>query len=135
MVYQKHSFLTMVHSPMPMNISNLQRHGILNITHQVSIFLRVMGLLTDKFKLKRTLKKAHESGRGVYLALLALNTTPSHDGKSPAFKLCNRHPCTTLPSIIPNTSRPILKDHKVMKYHDRRANDLSELAPGMSVQM
>ena len=42
---------------------------------------------------------------------------------------------TTLPSIIPNTSRPILKDHKVAKYHDRRANDLSELARGTSVRM
>ena len=28
---------------------------------------------------KRTLKKAHESGQDVDLALLALNTTPSHD--------------------------------------------------------
>ena len=85
--------------------------------------------------MKGTLKKAHESGQDVYLALLALNTAPSHDGKSPAFKLFNRNPRTTLPSIIPNKSRPILTGHKVKKYHDRRANDLSELAPGTSVRM
>ena len=64
---------------------------------------------------KHTLKKAHESGQDVYLALLALNTTPSHDGKSPAFKLFKRNPCTTLPSIIPNKSRLILKNHKVKR--------------------
>ena len=41
----------------------------------------------------------------------------------------------TLPSIIPSKSRPILKDQKVKEYYDRRAKDLSELAPGTSVRM
>ena len=39
--------------------------------------------------IKKTLKKAHEVNEDVYLALLALNSTPSQDGTSPAFKLFN----------------------------------------------
>ena len=84
---------------------------------------------------KRTLKKAHESGQDVYLALLALNTTPSPDGKSAAFKMFNRNPRTTLPSIVPNKSRQVLKDLKSKHYHNRRAKDLSDLEPGTIVRM
>ena len=41
--------------------------------------------------IKNTLKKAHEANEDVYfLALLALNSTPSQDGTSPAYKLFNR---------------------------------------------
>ena len=41
------------------------------------------------------MKQANED---VYLALLALNGTPSQDGTSPPYKLFNRQTCTTFPS-------------------------------------
>ena len=84
---------------------------------------------------KRTLKKAHESGQDVYLALLALNTTPSPDGKSPAFKMFNRNPRTTLPSVVPNKSLKVPRDLKSKHYHNSRAKNLSDLKPGTIVRM
>ena len=94
------------------------------------------GLVERKIQtVKRTLKKAQESGQDVHLALLTLNTTPSRDGKSPAFKLFNRNPRTPLPSIIPNKSHLIPTNHKIKQHHDRHANNLQELAPGAAVRM
>ena len=84
---------------------------------------------------KQTLKKAHKSGQDIHLALLALNTTPSRDGLSPAFKMFNRHPCTTLPSAVLNSHHCIAKDPKPKEHHDKRAKDLPELQPGTVVRM
>jgi len=135
MVYQKSSFLTTAHSLLPMNTNNLQRHGILTTTPQAPIFRRVMDLLKERFKPWNALSKAQESGQDVHLALLTLNTTPSRDGKSPAFKLFNRNPRTPLPSIIPNKLYLIPTNHKIKQHHDRHANNLQELAPGAAVRM
>ena len=94
------------------------------------------GLVERKIQtVKRTLKKAQESGHDVHLALLTLTTTPSHDGKSPAFMLVNRNPRSPLPSIIPNKSHLIPTNHKIKQYHDRHATNLQELAPGAAVRM
>ena len=61
---------------------------------------RSNGLVERKIQtIKRAIKKAHTSGEDVYLALLAINTTPSEDGLSPAQKLFGRQPRTTLPSV------------------------------------
>ena len=84
---------------------------------------------------KRTLKKVQESDQDVHLALLTLNTTPSPDGKSPAFKLFNRNPRTPLPSITPNKSHLIPTNHKIKQHHDRHANNHQELAPGAALCM
>ena len=70
---------------------------------------------------KQTLKKAHKSGQDIHLALLALNTTPSRDRLSPAFRMFNRHPCTMLPSAILNNHHFIAKDPKPKEHHDKRA--------------
>ena len=84
---------------------------------------------------KRTLKKAHKSGQDIHFALLVLNTTPSRDGLSPAFKMFNRNSRTTLPSAIPNNHRCIAKDPKPKNYHDKRVKDLPKLQPETVVRM
>ena len=53
-------------------------------------FPQTMDLLKGQFRqFRQTLKKAHKSGQDIHLALLTLNTTPSRDGLSPAFKMFN----------------------------------------------
>ena len=62
-------------------------------------FLQSNGMVDHTVQtIKNTLKKAHEANEDVCLALLALNSTPSQDGTSPAYKLFNRQIRTTLPS-------------------------------------
>ena len=48
---------------------------------------------------KKSLKKAHDGNEGPYLTMLILNTTPGSDGVSPAMRLFNHQPRTTLPSL------------------------------------
>ena len=59
-----------------------------------------------------TLKKAHEANEDVCLALLALNSTPSQNSTSPAYKLFNRQIRTTLPSADVNVKHVILRREK-----------------------
>ena len=56
---------------------------------------------------KKSLKKAHDGNEDPYLTLLILNTTPGSDGASPAMRLFNHQPHTTLPSLnLTDTSSP-----------------------------
>ena len=63
---------------------------------------------------KKTLKKARLSLEGLYLALLALTTTPKANFKSPAFVLLKRNPRTLLPHIA-KTVNELNTDHKFSK--------------------
>ena len=49
--------------------------------------------------IKKLLKKASSNDEDPYLAVLVHHTTPGNDGRSPAEKLMNRQPRSTLPII------------------------------------
>ena len=86
---------------------------------------------------KRTMKKAHDANQDIYLALLALNTTPGKDDVSHAEKLFNRQPRTLLPSV--NVSKPYIKHFEkqgnVKEAFDMHAKDLPNLNPGDLVRI
>ena len=125
------------HNLLQMSTSSLQNHGTFDHNDTSSPHFPQSNGLAERtvWTVKRTLKKAHKSGQDIHLALLVLNTTPSRDGLSPAFKMFNRNPRTTLPSAIPNNHRYIAKDPKSKDHHDKRAKDLPELQPGTVVRM
>ncbi len=86
---------------------------------------------------KKSLKKAHDGNEDPYLTLLILNTTPGSDGASPAMRLFNHQPRTTLPSLnLTDTSSPSPTiPKKVKKAYDQHAKDLTNIEPGTVVRM
>ncbi len=86
---------------------------------------------------KKSLKKAHDGNDDPYLTLLILNTTPGSDGASPAMRLFNHQPRTTLPSLnLTDTSSPSPTiPKKVKKAYDQHAKDLTNIEPGTVVRM
>ena len=86
---------------------------------------------------KKSLKKAHEGNEDPYLTLLILNTTPGSDGASPAMRLINHQPRTTLPSLnLTDTSSPLPTiPKKVKKAYDQHAKDLTNIEPATVVRM
>ena len=86
---------------------------------------------------KKSLKKAHDGNDDPYLTLLILNTTPGSDGASPAMRLFNHQPRTTLPSLnLTDTSSPSPTiPKKVKKAYDQHAKDLTNIEPGTVVCM
>ena len=86
---------------------------------------------------KKSLKKAHDGNEDPYLTMLILNTTPGSDGVSPAMRLFNHQPRTTLPSLNLNhtssTSKAIPK--KIKTGYDKHAKDLPDITPGTVVRM
>ena len=86
---------------------------------------------------KRSLKKAHDGNEYPYLTLLILNTTPGSYGASPAMRLFNHQPRTTLPPLnLTDTSSPSPTiPKKVKKAYDQHAKDLTNIEPGTVVRM
>lgn len=82
---------------------------------------------------KRAIKKAHSSGKDIYLALLSLRTTPSDDTFSPAQKIFDRQPRTTLPSIIKDAI-PTLKTSITRPIHTG-GKELSQLNAETTVRI
>ena len=85
--------------------------------------------------IKRTVKKAHESSEDIYLALLALNTSPGSDECSPTWKLFNRHVRSPLPSIteklpVHNNGHD-KKDSKSLRHR----RDLPDIEPDATVRI
>ena len=64
---------------------------------------------------KRSMKKAREAKSDPFLSLLVLNTTPSDDGSSPAYKIYNRNPRTSLPATTFQTSHPLAQIRKLKR--------------------
>ena len=75
---------------------------------------------------KRSMKKAHETQNDPFLSLLVLNTTPSNDGSSPAYKMYHRNPRTTLPAAIVQTPHAIAPNPKAKETYDQHARDLTK---------
>ena len=86
---------------------------------------------------KKTIKKALQSGDDPCLALLALRSTPGTDNSpSPAFKLMNRHLRTTLPSVkTEKTSPPLTNPLKVKESHDKHVKNLQPIKEGQFVRI
>jgi len=71
---------------------------------------------------KKTLKKALQSGDDPYLALLALHTTPlSHDKPAPATIIMNHQLCATLPTVN-NTLQPTNNPSQLKAAEKSKAN-------------
>ena len=88
------------------------------------------GLVERKIQtVKKTLKKAFKSDEDLYLALLALNSTVSSDGTSPAFKMFGRQIRTTLPSAREYVKKN-LRGSETEHSYNKHANDLPEIVPG-----
>ena len=83
--------------------------------------------------IKKTLKKAHEAIEDVYLALLALNSTPSQDGTSPAYKFFNRQICTTLPSANVQVKTCNIQKRKTIRH--KHVRQLPEIPNGSTVRI
>ena len=84
---------------------------------------------------KKSLKKAEESRSDVYLSMLVLNTTPNSDGHSPAYKLYQRNPRTTLPSVSTQPPCPLSPKRKLKQSYDQHARNLPTLLPGTTVRV
>eukprot|EP00794_Sanderia_malayensis_P014552 gene14552-16054_t len=83
---------------------------------------------------KRALKKAKDAAEDPYLALLILNTIPGSDGISPAMRLFNRHPRTTLPSLLQHPP-PAVSSKRAERLNNRKTKDLPSIRPGSVVRM
>ncbi len=83
---------------------------------------------------KRALKKAKDAEEDPYLALLILNTIPGSDGISPAMRLFNRHPRTTLPSLLQHPP-PAVSSKRAERLNNRNTKDLPSIRPGSVVRM
>jgi len=93
------------------------------------------GLVERKIQtVKKTLKKAFKSDEDLYLALLALNSTVSSDGTSPAFKMFGRQIRTTLPSAREYVKEN-LRGSETEHYYNKHAKDLPEIVPGTTVRI
>ena len=85
--------------------------------------------------IKNTLKKAHEANEDVYLALLALNSTPSQDGTSPAYKLFNSQIRTSLPSADVNVKTSNTQKRKIKVIHHKRIRQVQEIPDRSTVRI
>ena len=83
--------------------------------------------------IKKSLKKVHEANEDVYLALLALNSTPSQDGTSPTYKLFNRQIRTTLPSADVQVKTCNTQKRKIIRHE--HARQLPEIPDGSTVRI
>ncbi|CAB4039758.1 endogenous retrovirus group K member 6 Pol -like, partial [Paramuricea clavata] len=86
---------------------------------------------------KKTIKKALQSGDDPCLALLALRSTPGTvNSPSPAFKLMNRHLRTPLPSVKTEKISPtLLGSQKVKECHVQHSKNLRPRKEGQSVRI
>ena len=81
---------------------------------------------------KKTLKKAHRRNEDVYLAMLALKTTPLSDGFSPAAKLFGRNIRTNLPSA--EEEEGIIKQ-KTSEKVNLKEKEIKPINPGTTVRL
>ena len=86
---------------------------------------------------KKSLKKAHDGNEDPYLTLLILNTTPGSDGASPAMRLFNHQPRTTLPSLNPShvLTSPKTVAKGIKERYNQHAKNLPDIIPGTVVRM
>jgi transposase InsO family protein len=85
--------------------------------------------------IKATLRKACEGQEDPYLALLAINTTPGSNGKSPAQILYNRPVRTLIPSVARSTDKQAADEEHPAQA--KQATQLTEkpLTPGVAVRI
>ena len=83
--------------------------------------------------IKNTLRKACEGHEDPYLALLAINSTPGTNGKSPAQILYNRPIRTLIPSVASNTNNSCSSDETPVR--EKPITDEKSLTPGASVRI
>ena len=71
------------------------------------------------------------------LTLLILNATPGADGVSPAMRLFNHQPRTTLLSLnmTYTSSTSKINPKEIVKSYNQHAKDLPDIAPSMVVRM
>ena len=69
------------------------------------------------------------------ITLLLLNTTPSNDGSSPAYKMYHRSPRTSIPATIALTFHAVAQNSKVKKTYNQYARDLTNIEPGTTVRV
>ena len=62
------------------------------------------------------------------------NTTPNSDGHSPAYKMYQRNPRTTLPSGSTQPPCPVSPRRKVKQSYDQHARNLPALLSGTTVR-
>ena len=126
MAYLQNSTLITGPNTLPKVSSTLLNSGTLDTLPQVLIFHSRMGLSKERFKVKKSLKKAHDGNEDPYLTLLILNTTPGADGVSPAMHLCNHLPCTTLPSLnmTHTSSTSKINPKEIVKSYNQHAKDI-----------
>ena len=83
---------------------------------------------------KRAFRKAKDAGKDPYLALLILNTIPGSGGISPAIRLFNRNPRTTLPSLIQQPPSAVFPK-RAKRPSKKTTKDLPSIRPGSVVRM
>ena len=103
--------------------------------HQFSspYFPQSNGLVERKIQtVKRTIKKVYESDGDIYLAILALNTTPDEENVSPSEKMYKRQPRSTL---IELSYGKYNQTNSVHRTKETKGKNLPEIDPGTTVRI